>query len=110
MKRTLRPDYQRSKDYSGVLTGIETGVSHLHGLGLVHDDINPGNTMMNDGKVAIIDFSSCGRVGESLESAGHTYERDDEQVETALPQNDLDALEKIQTWLADDSRPFQFDE
>jgi serine/threonine protein kinase len=112
MKRKLRSDRQRTKDYSRVLAGIESGIKHLHGLGLVHNDINPSNIMLGygGGEAVIIDFGSCTRVGESLEGTGRTYEWYDEQVETALPQNDLDALKEIRIWLGDDSGPFQFDE
>ncbi|KAK4039984.1 hypothetical protein C8A01DRAFT_36034 [Parachaetomium inaequale] len=112
MKRRLRSDRQRGKDYSRVLAGSESGIEHLHGLGLVHNDINPSNIMLGYGgdEAVIIDFGSCRRVGESLEKAGRTYEWHDEQVETALPQNDLDALKEIRVWLGDDSEPFQFDE
>ncbi|AEO56661.1 hypothetical protein MYCTH_2109153 [Thermothelomyces thermophilus ATCC 42464] len=108
MKRKFRSDCQRSKDYSGMLAGIESGIKHLHALGLVHNDINPSNIMLDGDKAVIIDFGSCRRAGESLEGAGRTYEWYDEQVETALPQNDLDALEEIRIWLGDDSKPFQF--
>ena len=41
MKRKLRSDCQRSKDYSRVLARVESSVKHLHALGLVHIDINP---------------------------------------------------------------------
>jgi len=108
MKRKLRSDYQRSKDYSNVLAGIESGIKHLHAVGLVHNDINPSNIMLDGDEAVIIDFGSCRRVGESLEGAGRTYEWYDEQVKTALPQNDLDALEEIRIWLGDESKPFQF--
>ncbi|KAL2128420.1 hypothetical protein VTI74DRAFT_9206 [Chaetomium olivicolor] len=108
MKRTFRSNSQRSKDYSSVLAGIESGIKHLHALGLVHNDINPSNIMLNGDGAVIIDFGSCRWVGESLEGAGRTYEWYDEQVKTASPQNDLDALEEIRIWLGDDSKPFQF--
>jgi hypothetical protein len=29
------------KDYSHVLAGVESGIKHVHPLGLVHNDINP---------------------------------------------------------------------
>ncbi|CDM36487.1 unnamed protein product [Penicillium roqueforti FM164] len=38
MKRILRSTRQVT-DYSCVLTGIESGVKHLHPLGLVHNDV-----------------------------------------------------------------------
>lgn len=108
MKRKLRSDCQRSKDYSRVLAGIESGIKHLHALGFVHNDINPSNIMLDGDEAVIIDFGSCRRAGESLEGAGRTYEWYDEEVDTALPQNDLDALEEIRIWLGDSSKPFQF--
>ncbi|KAL2190332.1 hypothetical protein L209DRAFT_770246 [Thermothelomyces heterothallicus CBS 203.75] len=95
-------------DYSSLLAGIESGIKHLHALGLVHNDINPSNIMLDGDEAVIIAFGSCRPAGESLEGVGRTYEWYDEQVETALPQNDLDALEEIRIWLGDNSKPFQF--
>ncbi|KAM7191157.1 Protein kinase-like domain containing protein [Rhypophila sp. PSN 637] len=109
MKRKVRSDCQRSKDYSSILAGIKSGIEHLHALGLVHNDINPSNIMLDGEMAVIIDFDSCRRIGESLEDVGRTYEWYDEQVKTALPQNDLDALEEIRLWLGIDPRKqFQF--
>lgn len=108
MKRGLRSSRQRSKGYSSVLAGIESGIKHLHALGLVHNDINPSNIMLDSDQAIIIDFGSCRRVGESLEDVGRTYEWYDEEVKTAVPDNDLDALEEILIWLGIGSKPFQF--
>ncbi|KAK3303646.1 uncharacterized protein B0T15DRAFT_486996 [Chaetomium strumarium] len=107
MKRKFRSDCQRSRDYNSVLAGIESGIKHLHALGLVHNDINPSNIMLDGNKAVIIDFGSCRRIGASLEGAGRTYEWYDERVKTAFPQNDLDALEEIRIWLGDNSTPFK---
>ncbi|KAK4144166.1 uncharacterized protein C8A04DRAFT_36824 [Dichotomopilus funicola] len=101
---------ERSKDYSGVLAVVESGIKHLHVLGFVHNDINPSNIMLDGDKAVIIDFESCRRAGESLEDCGRTYEWYDEEVNTSLPQNDLDALEEIRIWLGVSSKPFQFAE
>lgn len=43
-KREFTSKWQKSKDYSRVLAGIKSGIQHLHGLGLVHNDINPSNS------------------------------------------------------------------
>jgi serine/threonine protein kinase len=110
MKRQLRSERRSEKDYSRVLAGVESGIRHLHALGLVHNDINPSNIMLDGDEGIIIDFGSCRRVGESVEDAGRTYEWYDESVKTAHPQNDLDALEEIRIWLDDGSKLFQFDE
>ncbi|KAL2177742.1 uncharacterized protein P884DRAFT_18555 [Thermothelomyces heterothallicus CBS 202.75] len=103
-----QPARSYEKDYSSLLAGIESGIKHLHALGLVHNDINPSNIMLDGDEAVIIAFGSCRPAGESLEGVGRTYEWYDEQVETALPQNDLDALEEIRIWLGDNSKPFQF--
>lgn len=110
MKRKARSEFQGRKDYSRELARIKSGLEHLHALGLVHNDINPMNIMLDGDKAVIIDFGSCRRVGESLEDVGRTYEWYDGQVKTALPQNDLDALEEICIWLGNDSKPFKFAE
>lgn len=110
MKRKVRSQGRSSKDYSRVLAGVESGIRHLHGLGLVHNDINPSNIMLDGEEGVIIDFGSCKRVGESLDDGGRTYEWYDEHVTTALPQNDFDALDEIRIWLGEDSRPFHFAE
>jgi len=61
MKRASRSARQTApaKDYSSILAGIESGIRHLHSLGLVHNDINPRNIMMDHDKAVIIDFGSC---------------------------------------------------
>lgn len=51
-KRQLRSVRPRGKDYSGVLAGVERGIRHLHGLGWVHNDVNPSNIMV-DGDEAV---------------------------------------------------------
>jgi Protein kinase domain len=111
MKRESRAMRCRNtKDYSGVLAGIESGIRHLHSLGLVHNDINPSNIMLDGDQAIIIDFGSCRPVGESLQGVGRTYEWYDEAVQKSVPENDLNALKEICTWLGDDSQQFQFGE
>ena len=57
-------DANRARVY---LEDILKGIRHLHSLGLVHNDINPANIMLdNNGTAVLIDFDSCRRVGESL--------------------------------------------
>lgn len=101
------------ESYGHMLDGIESGLKHIHSLGLVHNDVNPSNIMRDgDGDDwVLIDFGSCRRVGESLHHVGRTYEWYDEAVEESLPTNDLDALREIRTWL-EGGHPdaFQFDE
>ncbi|OQE13352.1 hypothetical protein PENFLA_c049G09928 [Penicillium flavigenum] len=108
-KRKLRNTREVSEDYSRVLMDVESGLHHLHALGLVHNDLNPSNIMVADDRAVIIDFGSCRKIGESLEDVGRTYEWYDEKIQQSLPENDLTALEEIRIWLGLSSRDFQFD-
>ncbi|KAJ5159178.1 uncharacterized protein N7500_008829 [Penicillium coprophilum] len=108
MKRRSRSTRETIKDYSAGLAGVESGLRHLHSLGLVHNDINPSNIMLDGDGLVIIDFGSCRPIGESMEGSGGTYEWYDEKTQLSLPENDLNALEEIRIWLGDDSRDFQF--
>ncbi|KJZ72053.1 hypothetical protein HIM_08508 [Hirsutella minnesotensis 3608] len=110
MKRRSRSIRRKGEDYSHLLRGVESGIRHLHSLGLVHNDINPSNIMLHNDTAVIIDFGSCRRLGESLEGVGRTYEWYDEDIQVATPQNDLDALDEIRVWLGDESKAFQFGE
>lgn len=98
-------------DYSHMLDGIESGLKHIHSLGLVHNDVNPSNIMRDGDDWVLIDFGSCRRVGERLDDVGRTYEWYDEAVKESFPTNDLDALREIRTWLEGGrTDTFQFDE
>ncbi|CAG8924062.1 unnamed protein product [Penicillium salamii] len=108
MKRALRNTREATEDYSRVLAGIDSGIRHLHSLGLVHNDINPSNIMIDGDRAIIIDFGSCRKIGESLEDVGRTYEWYDGEVQQSLPENDLKALEEIRIWLGVGSSEFQF--
>jgi serine/threonine protein kinase len=107
-KRHLRNTRQVGKDYTAILADIESGIRHLHSLGLVHNNINPGNIMIDNGRAIIIDFGSCRKLGESLEDVGRTYEWYDEKVKHSSFENDLDALEEIRVWLGYGEKSFQF--
>ncbi|KAJ5721507.1 uncharacterized protein N7483_009441 [Penicillium malachiteum] len=110
MKRQSRRSRQSVKDYSDVIAGIKSSLRHLHSLGLVHNEINPRNIMLDYEKAVIIDFDSCRRIGEDLEDVGRTYEWFDEAQKQSNIENDLSALEEIRIWLGDDSKEFQFSE
>ncbi|KAJ5185973.1 hypothetical protein N7491_006156 [Penicillium cf. griseofulvum] len=106
MKRKSRSMRKTSKDYSGALVGVESGIRRLHSLGLVHNDINPSNIMFDGDELVIIDFGSCRSIGES--KGFGTYEWYDEKVQLSLPENDLNGLKEIRIWLGDDLA-FQFE-
>lgn len=93
----------------GYISGLTLGVQHLHSLGFVHNDINPSNIMLTEDETPIIiDFESCAQIGEPLGGIKRTYEWHDEKVRIAAVSNDLEAVEEIRSWLADESANFKF--
>lgn len=115
MKRAFMYDGRSLKNRDGCLHGVEMGIRHLHSLGLIHNDINPSNVMIDESTdkdtSIIIDFDSCRPVGESLEEVGRTFEWYDESVQLSLPSNDLDARYEIREWLSDNStKSFKFED
>ncbi|KAF2213378.1 hypothetical protein CERZMDRAFT_17352, partial [Cercospora zeae-maydis SCOH1-5] len=86
-------------DTAACMDGIRAGVTHLHSLGLAHNDLNPMNILLNkDDQPVIIDFGSCRKFGEQLISAGTPGWIDDEYTVSAQ-ENDEAALLKIESWL-----------
>ncbi|TFY69268.1 hypothetical protein EVG20_g3215 [Dentipellis fragilis] len=88
-------------DAAKVLEGITAGVKHLHSLGLVHNDLNPDNIMLGEDEVPVlVDFDSCGRVGEPMGSKGGTpgWERP-WSVSTITEERDIYALELLDRFL-----------
>ncbi|KAI0397290.1 kinase-like domain-containing protein [Xylariaceae sp. FL0594] len=90
-------------DRSCCLHGIQAGVSHMHELGLVHNDLNPSNIMMNGDDPVIIDFDSCKREGEKLGSKVGSYGWTLDGDDYAKRENDLYSLQKIREALMEDS-------
>ncbi|KAL4935318.1 hypothetical protein BDV06DRAFT_234434 [Aspergillus oleicola] len=91
------------EDIISGLEGISAAIKHLHSLGLVHNDINPANIMIDgDGTLILIDFDSCRYIGESLRNTDtkRTHHWHDPSVDLSLEKNDLDAFQDLQIWLA----------
>jgi serine/threonine protein kinase len=88
------------------LAGIESGIQTLHNLGLVHNDLNPHNIMLeaNDTPV-IIDFDSCRREGEVLGLKAGTIGWADENFKIAKPENDYYGLRRIEEEMRRHSEP-----
>jgi hypothetical protein len=87
ISRPLRPEIY--------LSSIESDLKHLHGLGLVHNDLNPYNVMLREDDTAIIiDFNTCQRQGEKCRSGGAPG-WSLEEMDFAVPENDYYGLAKI---------------
>ncbi|KAI1735315.1 kinase-like domain-containing protein [Xylaria scruposa] len=80
-------------DKDRCMRGVEAGVQHMHDLGLVHNDLNPTNIMIDGGNPVIIDFDSCKPEGEELMKGG-TCEWSTDETHSKRT-NDYYSLSKI---------------
>lgn len=102
---TLSQRLRIPKPFDGMrcLRAIEEGLRHLHSLGLVHNDLNPSNIMVdNDDNVVIIDFDSCEHQGAEL---GPKTDTPGWEIMSrlAVPDNDLSNLSKLRDLVVDRS-------
>jgi serine/threonine protein kinase len=84
------------------LQELLAAIKHLHSLGIVHNDINPANVMVDhEGTLILIDFDSCRYIGEPLRSTEtkRTQHWHDPTVDISIEKNDIDAFKDLQTWL-----------
>ncbi|KAI1767734.1 serine/threonine kinase [Hypoxylon sp. FL1150] len=81
------------------LQGITRGVTHLHKLGLIHNDLKPSNIMMDGDNPVIIDFDSCKREQERLGLKAGTKGWAVEGPGFARRENDIYGLSKIREYL-----------
>lgn len=86
-------------DVDKCMRGIEDGVQHLHGLGLIHNDLNPSNIMMDGGNAVIIDFDSCKVEGARLGAKAGTVGWQIGNSTHAMRVKDPFALSKIRELL-----------
>ncbi|KAF5021201.1 hypothetical protein F66182_6761 [Fusarium sp. NRRL 66182] len=89
----------KAVDIEGCLLGIENGIQHLHGLGYVHNDLNPSNIMMEGDVPIIIDMDSCQLEGAKIGVKGGTVGWASCESGYAERKNDIDALSKIRSYL-----------
>lgn len=82
------------------LEGIKNGVAHLHSLGLVHNDLNPANIMMDGDTPVIIDFDSCKPSGVELGLKAGTIGWSKSDLKISEPENDHYGLAKLGEWLS----------
>ncbi|PFH61521.1 hypothetical protein XA68_17098 [Ophiocordyceps unilateralis] len=88
-------------DTARCLLGIEAGVRHMHNLGLIHNDLNPSNIMMDGHHPVIIDFDSCKREGDKLGVKAGTYGWSLLDQDYSRRENDLYSLSKIREALSE---------
>lgn len=86
-------------DVEFCLQEIKKGVAHLHRLGLIHNDLNPTNIMMNGDSPVLIDFDSCKQVGRKLGLKAGTIGWAKTDVTVAKPENDDYGVAKLEEWL-----------
>ncbi|THY33284.1 serine/threonine-protein kinase [Aureobasidium pullulans] len=96
---------------SRIIEGVKDALYHLHTLGLIHNDLNPANIMLdaNDSPV-LIDFGSTRAIGQSLEDVGRTPGWYNFNVKTAETSNDLESLGEIDAWMRGITSDLKFDE
>ncbi|ELR03484.1 hypothetical protein VC83_00156 [Pseudogymnoascus destructans] len=83
------------------LEGIESGIHHIHSVGLIHNDINPNNIMITeDDRPVIIDFDSCLPEGSPLGLTKRTFQWHNPVDQISKMSNDIWSLKEICTWLA----------
>ncbi|PBK64284.1 hypothetical protein ARMSODRAFT_1054487 [Armillaria solidipes] len=90
----------KAVDIEFTLKQIEQGIRHIHGLDLVHNDINPSNILLAEDNVTpvIIDFDSCCKKGASLDYNGGTFPWSND-ARTAGFENDDFGLNKVREWM-----------
>ncbi|KAF8969957.1 kinase-like domain-containing protein [Flammula alnicola] len=83
-------------DADSVVSGIKAGLDFLHGLGLVHDDINPRNIMLNAvGHAIIIDFDSCAPIGAKSRGGTPGWSKNPTIAQVENDEHGLDLLVKF---------------
>ncbi|KAI9656023.1 MAG: hypothetical protein M1821_005084 [Bathelium mastoideum] len=82
---------------------LEAAIHHLHSLGWAHNDLNPGNILVNEaGMPILIDFGSSLEIGKKLGTSRGTkgwIEEDMKEYTTSEKRHDISALLKIRAWL-----------
>lgn len=95
----IREPVFHDMDKGKFLDALEAAVSHIHSMGLAHNDINPDNIMVDDDELPVlVDFGSCAPYGQPLESLGTEgwYER---IFFTSEKAHDDFALDKMRKWI-----------
>ncbi|KAK0431833.1 kinase-like domain-containing protein [Armillaria borealis] len=90
----------KAGDMDFVLDEIGKGIQHIHSLGLVHNDINLANILLDADNATpiIIDFDSCYKTGASMDYNGGTFPWSND-ARTAEFENDDFGLDKVKEWM-----------
>lgn len=85
------------------MKALEGGIHHLRLLGWAHNDLNPGNVLVNEtGMPILIDFGSSHPIGAKLTFSRGTKGWIDEDMKDytmSEKRHDISALCKIRSWL-----------
>ncbi|KAL4944963.1 kinase-like domain-containing protein [Aspergillus oleicola] len=94
---------RRAVDKEVIMAGLESAVTHLHSLGLAHNDLNPAIVRFTTAGVPVLaDFGSCRKIGDKLGSSRGTMgwiEGPPEKYLTSEVSHDIYGLERIREWL-----------
>ncbi|RYP59818.1 hypothetical protein DL769_008376 [Monosporascus sp. CRB-8-3] len=89
-------------DEGPFMEALESPIHHLHPLGWAHNDLNPGNILVDkSGMPVLIDFGSSHEVGKKLTTSRGTKGWIDEDMKdytTSEKGHDTSALKKIRAW------------
>ena len=92
-----------SLDQELFMDALKSAVSHLHSLGLAHNDLHPGNVLVDDrGAPFLRDFEAAREIGAKLGIRRRTegwIEGEMKDYHTSDKNHDLFALGKIRAWL-----------
>lgn len=92
-------DGMHHPDVETCMSKITSAVSHIHTLGLAHNDLTPMNIMVDESDTPfIIDFGSCQPFGCELITAGTPGWINEDFAHSAQDHDDI-ALGKLRTWL-----------
>ncbi|KAI0007740.1 kinase-like protein [Xylariaceae sp. FL0662B] len=88
-------------DTERFMAKLESAVYHLHSLGLAHNNLNPGNIMLDaDNMPVLIDFSICQPFGAELMRSGAVGWVVEEFLRSQK-EHDIFGLDRMRRWLAD---------
>ncbi|MBE3043324.1 protein kinase family protein [Candidatus Bathyarchaeota archaeon] len=93
-----------SVDKEPFMRALTSAVDHLHSINFAHNDLHPGNILVNQqGMPVLIDFGSSreigAKLGTSLGTKGWIEVEEMEDYDTSETGHDMFALEKIRAWL-----------